>query len=266
MAIITISRGTFSGGKALAECLGKELGYRLLSREELVQATAQRFGASDDELAAALSHKPGLLDRRRFTKRSYVVCVQAELASAVQGDNVVYHGQAGHLLLHKVSHHLRLKVVADMEYRINAAMKHTRYSRELAIQYIKESDHARDEWVRWFYGVDRNDLTTYDLVINLEHFPMSSACKTVADLVQRDFRTTPESQSMLDDLVVTSGIKARLAMDRTIPDDCFEIEAKDGVITITGTARSLDHAKKVRELIHGIPGVRRVESRMETGW
>ncbi len=134
MAIITISRGTFSGGKTLAECLGKALRYRLLSREELVQATARRFGLSQDELAAALSHKPGFLDRQRLTKRSYVLCVQAELASAVQGDNVVYHGQAGHLLLKKVPHHLRLKVVADMEYRINAAMERTDYTRDRAIQ------------------------------------------------------------------------------------------------------------------------------------
>jgi cytidylate kinase len=264
MAIITISRGTYSGGKTLAECLGKTLGYRLLSREELVQATARRFGASQDELAAALSHKPGFLDRQRFTRRGYVACVQAELTSAVQGDNVVYQGQAGHLLLSKVPHHLRLKVVADTEYRIKAAMERANCTRDRAIQYIKQLDEARDAWVRWVYGVDRNDPATYDFVINLEHFPISSACQTVAEIVQRDFQTTPESQRMLDDLVVTSGIKARLAMDRTVPDDCLEIEAKDGVITITGTARSLDDAKKVRDLVHGIPGVRRVESRMET--
>jgi FixJ family two-component response regulator len=35
MPIITISRGTFSGGKELAECLARSLGYACISREVL---------------------------------------------------------------------------------------------------------------------------------------------------------------------------------------------------------------------------------------
>ena len=37
MAIITVSRGTYSGGKNLAESLSQKLGYRSLSREEREQ-------------------------------------------------------------------------------------------------------------------------------------------------------------------------------------------------------------------------------------
>ena len=43
MAIITISRGAYSGIEALAERLREELGYRLLSREELLVNTAKEF-------------------------------------------------------------------------------------------------------------------------------------------------------------------------------------------------------------------------------
>ena len=32
MAIITVSRGTFSGGQSLAECVAEKLGYRCLPR------------------------------------------------------------------------------------------------------------------------------------------------------------------------------------------------------------------------------------------
>jgi len=35
MSIITISRGTFGGGKAFAENLAQKLGYPCLSREQL---------------------------------------------------------------------------------------------------------------------------------------------------------------------------------------------------------------------------------------
>ena len=38
MAIITISRGTMSGGKKLAELLCQRLGYQCISREIIVEA------------------------------------------------------------------------------------------------------------------------------------------------------------------------------------------------------------------------------------
>jgi cytidylate kinase len=266
MAIITISRGTFSGGKALAQTLGKEFGYRLLSREELLQAAAERFGASEGELESALTHRPGFLERHRFTRLHYIHCVQAEMARAVQSDNVVYHGQAGYLLLRGVAHHLRVKVVADLEYRIKAAMERTNLTRDRTIEYIKELDEARDKWVERVYGVDRNDPTCYDLVINLEQISLPAACAIVAEVVQRDFQTTPESQRVVDDLTFASAIRAKISIDRDIADDVLEIEVKDGVVTITGTVRSLNDADRVRALVKAMPGVKRIESKMGTRW
>ncbi len=266
MAIITISRGTFSGGRDLAQCLGEKLGYRLLSREELLQAAGERFGASEGELESALTHRPGFLERHGFTRVHYIHCVQAEMARAVQGDDVVYHGQAGYLLLRGVGHHLRVKVVADMEYRIKAAVERTNLTRDRTIEYIKELDEARDKWVEHVYGVDRNDPTCYDLVINLEQISLPTACAAVAEVVQRDFQTTPESQRVVDDLAFASAIRAKIAIDRSIADEVLEIEAEDGVVTITGTVRSLNDADRVRALVNTMPGVRRIESRMGTRW
>jgi len=37
MAVITISRGSFSGGKMLAECLAEKLGYRCIDRDVIVE-------------------------------------------------------------------------------------------------------------------------------------------------------------------------------------------------------------------------------------
>ena len=62
MAIITISRGTNSGGQSLAECVSKRLGYRCVSRELLVQA-AKDYGVEEEMLSKALEGKPGILER-----------------------------------------------------------------------------------------------------------------------------------------------------------------------------------------------------------
>jgi cytidylate kinase len=266
MAIITVSRGTFSGGIALAECLSAELGYRLLSRRELLTDAAKAFAASEDQLRSALTHKPGFLEGGRLERIHYVYCVQAVLAKEVQGDNVVYQGQAGHLLLHGIPHHLRLKVVADMEYRIKGAMERGHLKRDVAVERIKELDEERDRWVSWVYGADRNDPTTYDLVVNLEHIPISSACEIVVQAVNRDFQSTAQSQQAVDDLVLSSDIQARIGLDRSINCERIEVEASDGVVTVSGTVRTMDDADNVRKLVSQVPGVKDINSRMATRW
>ncbi len=266
MAIITISRGTFSGGKSLAECLSKELGYRFLSREELLAATAEQFKTSAEDLESALMFRPGFLEVHRSTKRHYIYCVQATMARAVQGDDIVYHGQAGHLLLKGIPHHLRLRVVADMEYRIKSAMKRGKLKREQAIEFIEERDEGRDKWVKWVYGVERNDPTLYDLVINLERTSIENACRIVAVYLERDFRTTPESQRIMRDFVLASEIKARIGMDPEIADDMIDVEVKNGTVSISGTVASLADADRARTLIRSVAGVKKIRSKLGTRW
>ena len=57
MSVITISRGSFSGGKMLAECLAHRLGYRCVDRDVIVERAAAS-GVSQDELLDALLKPP----------------------------------------------------------------------------------------------------------------------------------------------------------------------------------------------------------------
>lgn len=269
MAIITISRGTYSGGKELAKGLADRLGYRLLSREQLLTDATKEYGVSEDKLETALMLKPGFLEGLSLKRIHYIAYVTAALCKEVQADNVVYHGQAGHLLLKHVPHHLRLKVVADMEYRIKAAMARSNFTHERAIEYIKHMDGERDKWVKALYNVDRTDPSTYDMVINLENIHIDKACDIVAHAVGLGFQTTPESQKRVDDLVVSSEIRARIAVDAAaqhIADEHIDVDASDGIVTLTGTVRSIADADKIREIARQQAGVKDIVSRMGTRW
>ncbi len=265
MAIVTISRGPYSGLKVLAERLSEDLGYRLLSREELLAHTAEEFGALASQLESALKHAPSFLEGRGLGRRHFVYCVQATMAKAVQRDNVVYYGEAGHLLLKGIPHHLRVRLIANMEDRVGAVMERCSLIREKAVQYIKESDKALEKWVKWVHGVDINDLATVDLAVNLDRISIQSACALIAETADRDFRTTPQSQKIVDDLVLASQIRAKLGLDRKTSDERIAIEADDGVVTITANVRFVAEAHKARELVSQIPGVKEIESKIETG-
>ena len=133
------------------------------------------------------------------------------------------------------------------------------------MQYIKQSDHALERWVKWVHGVDINDPATFDLAINLEHVPIQGACAIIAEAADRDFRTTPQSQKIVDDLVIASQIRAEMGLDREISDERIGIEADDGVVTITANVRFVAEAQRVRELVSQIPGVKAIESKIDTG-
>ncbi len=57
MAIISISRGTKSGGETLAQCLADRLGYPLLGREGLQEAAAH-FGGPAGDLVEKMEDPP----------------------------------------------------------------------------------------------------------------------------------------------------------------------------------------------------------------
>ena len=101
MPIITISRGSYSRGKDVAEKLARELGYECVSREIILEASEQ-FNIPEIQLLEAVRNAPSILDRFRFGKERYVAYVRAALLRYVQRDNVVYHGFAGHFFLQQV--------------------------------------------------------------------------------------------------------------------------------------------------------------------
>jgi hypothetical protein len=67
MSIVTISRGTYTRGKEIAEKLAAKLGYECLSREILLEASEQ-FNIPEIKLVRAIHNAPSILER--FTIRT----------------------------------------------------------------------------------------------------------------------------------------------------------------------------------------------------
>jgi len=268
VSIITISRGTFAGGQSLAECVAVKLGYRCVARDVLIEA-AKEYGVDEEKLYKSLTEKPGLLERLTLDRIHYTAFIRAALCKEVKGDNVVYHGHGGHLLLKGVPHVLRIRVIANMEQRIKAAMDRHDCGRDDAIEYIEKVDEGRARWTKFLYHVDWQDPSLYDIVINLDHISLDSACEIVATAVGlEEFRTTPESQRIMDDLEISTDARARIAADKSIGDAEIEVEVNRGAITVSGTVGSMQEADKIREIVRNTSGILEVNSnmRVRTHW
>ncbi len=259
MAIVTISRGSGSGGRVLAEAVAKELGYDVVSREEVVHE-ATRFGASEEELRKALLEPPRLWDRVQHERRRYLAYVQAALTERAQADGVVYHGNAGHLLLPGVAHVVRVRLIAPVDFRDRVLKERSDLTEAEAEARIKKLDRQREKWTRFLYGVDWLDPRLYDLCISVRTLAMEDAVALVV-LASRSprFEPTVESQRSMADLVLASRVQAALAADeRTFPAE-VRLRARDGVVYVRGRLRPPSLVDAVIEVASGVPGVERVD-------
>ncbi len=258
MPIITISRGSFSGGKLLAQELSRKLGYRCIDRDQVISRAAE-WGVSQDDLRTAIEKPPSFLGQSHHTKYVYLAFIQAALTQELRKGDVIYHGLAGHLLLGKGPHVLRTRIIAPMEFRIAHVQERLKYSRKQAIIYIEHMDDERRRWTQFLYGVDWTDASLFDVVINLEQMSVHEASEVIASAARlKCFASTAETRRTLEDLATASWVKANLAMN---PETCeleFDVAAHDGSVSIKGKVDAPGQAKKIRALTEGITGVKEI--------
>jgi len=210
VAIITISRGSYSNGKAVAEEVARRLGYRCISREVLIEAS-EHFNIREIKLVRALHDAPSILDRFTYGKERYLAYFAAAFLGEVQEDNVVYHGLAGHFFVRGVSHVIKVRIITDLEARVRLEMEREGISADEARRVLKKDDQERRRWSRYLFGVDTWDAALYDLVVHVHKLSVDDAvdliCRT-AGLTQ--FQITPQSRQTLNDLLLAARVKARL--------------------------------------------------------
>lgn len=266
MAIITISRGTMSGGESLAKVLSARLNYPTLGRELLVEAAAT-IGVPEDTLRQRFEKSPNLWARLTTNRKLYVAAVQASLAEHAVTGNLVYHGNAGHLLLKGVPTVLRVRLIAPMEQRVRTVMERQKMTDAAATEYIHSVDEDRVRWTRLLYGVDWSDPSLYDLVFNLEFLSVPAIGAMIALAVEQPaFAPGASVKKALADFALSCRVRVALATNPQTQSVDFDIRANDGAVDLRGelpeagllantSARDRD---EVLRTARSVPGVKNV--------
>jgi cytidylate kinase len=258
VAIITISRGTFTGGQALAECLADKLGYQCLSREVILDAAAA-YGVPVERFIEAMEKPPSFWERLTGERSDYLNYTRAALLERARTGNLVYHGYAGHLLLPGISHVIRVRAIADLESRIETAMDRDNVSRKDAIARIKRIDKERADWMRFLFNVDWQDASLYDVVVNVSRLGVEGACDLVAAMPHMSaFQPTVQSRKAMDDLALASRVWIALAADPVTDGASLKATADSGSVIVTGTAISWDVVDAIQGVAARVEGVRTV--------
>jgi cytidylate kinase len=258
MAIITISRGSYSMGKAVAEKVAERLGYECLSRDVLLEASG-KFNIPEIKLEHAFQDPPSVLERFTHGHQQYVAYIQSALTRHMCRDNIVYHGLAGHVLLKNVSRVLKVRIIADHDKRVAIVMDREKINRKQAEIWLRKIDKTRRKWTQSLYGVDPWDANLYDLVIRLRRLEVDNAVELICSSANmRQFQTSAESRQEMADLALACEIKAEL-VDK-YPD--ISVSSKYGnvlVYGVTGNRQASKLKARVVEICSKMDGINNVE-------
>jgi cytidylate kinase len=256
MSIVTISRGSYSRGKEVAEKLAARLGYECLSRDVLLEASGE-FNISELKLIRALHDSTSVLERFTQGKEKYISYIHSSLLQHVRKDNVVYHGLAGHFFLSNIPHVLKVRVIADMQDRVQEEMRRENISAEKALYILKKDDEERRKWSLQMYGSDTWDSRLYDIVLHIGKLTVDDAVDILFDTAQKpNYQSTPESRKMVEDLALSAKIKVGLFNMASK----IKIEADDGKVTIDllDDIQALKNREEIKKLTRKMDGVKEV--------
>ena len=141
MSVITVSRGSYSKGKEIAEKLAQNLGYECISRDILLEAS-EHFKIPEVRLIRAIHDAPSVLDRFKHGKEKYLIFIREAFLEHILKDNVIYHGLAGHFFIKDVPNILKIRVIANIADRVREEMNRENINEQKAQNFLVKDDEV----------------------------------------------------------------------------------------------------------------------------
>lgn len=199
---VCISRPEGAGGAELGRLVSERLGFAYVD-EEIVARAAAKGGVSPEDVADEERRKRALVRLLQEIGRgaatdSYGLAGPSGLAAegttpdairsliqdaieetAARGDVVIVSHAASHALSGREGV-LRVLVTASPGTRARRLAESRGIGSKEAEKVVKDSDAARADYLRRFYGVSTEAPTHYDLVVNTDVLGIERAAELVA--------------------------------------------------------------------------------------
>ena len=79
---------------------------------------------------------------------------------------------------------------------------------------------------------------------------------------QKAKQTTAKATQVVEDPAITAAVKTKLLADKTVSGLKIDVDTKDGVVTLNGSADTRAEAQRAVKLARGTTGVKRVVNKL----
>ena len=197
MALVALSASYGAAGSRIGPTLAERLGVPFLDRA-IPLAVAERLEVSFDDAAAhdgqasgswlermlsgfigVASGVPAPLPADVFSSDDFRLATEEVLLHQASTGEGVILGRACALVLRERPEVLRVRLDGPEEARLEQAMRIQGIDRETARERMRQTDRARDAYVRHFYGADPRDMSIFHLVIDSTALPWDTVSRLV---------------------------------------------------------------------------------------
>jgi len=190
---VALSRWPASGGEEIAGFVAETLDYGLFGKE-IVSQIAEEQGVGNWLVAGLDEQVRSGIDRfitdafrtRAFTEDHYIREVTRIIATLGRRGMAVILGRGAPFIL-PAEQALRVLVVAPRTDRVERLMKRDRSAREQAEEILKREDETRRKFLLQSFGVDQDDPSQYDLIVNTGQLRSESTARIVVAALKERF-------------------------------------------------------------------------------
>ncbi len=256
MQIICISRGSLGYSTELAEKLSSKTGFTALSRETITDK-ATDFGIPVGKLEVGILRNRPLSEEMSNVVNMYKAFVIAHISERALNEDIIYHGRTGHLVVPGLTNVLRIRAIAEPEYRINEVINRLKVNRKKAKEFIFHTDKDTKKWTHTLFNADLDDPSGYDLILNSANLSAENAASALVRFIQLpEFQATPSMNQMLRNMLLAANCRLSIGSDDRSKGINVGIKADKGNVSVTYMPRQSEEAKTIPDVLAPIEGIK----------
>jgi cytidylate kinase len=264
MSIITISSDV-PCGEAVAEKVATILGYRCVTRQQLIEAR-RRYGIPETKLLNFLETGPNWWQRSSQSARLYSNVLRATMYETVHEGNVVCYGNTGQDFFAAIPHALNILITAPPDYPVPPTQAEG-FDDAQARRHIDHVDKPPRRRLGAVFRIDARAAIRSDLVLNMARMSMQTAIHLIVEAAkQEDYRSIAGSETLLHDLTIAARVYAALSLHPKTKHLDLQVKVINEDVHISGTLHQPDSESEVTQVIQATPGVNKVMSDLRLLW
>lgn len=263
MSLISLFSGSHCKEQAVVQNLVDHTGYRLVSDEEVAASATRLSGLGAGKIARAFTGKASVFNSFTHEKERSIAFLKLALAEMLPADNLIVSGYVSHLIPKKITHTLRVCLIADLKYRSAAAARAAGGSKKEAAKLIHKQDEAAALWVSAVAG--SNDpwaAALYDILIPMDKVTPAEAQDIILSHFRQDvLQPTGASRQAAQDFLLAAQVEVALAKE----GHNVQVGSASGAVTLIINKHVLMLSRledELKSIAGKVPGIRSLETKV----
>jgi CheY-like chemotaxis protein/cytidylate kinase len=263
MSLISLFSGSHCNDQEVVQNLINRTGYRLVADEEVTASASRLSGLGAGKIAKAFCGKASVFNSFTHERERSIAFLKLALAEMLPAGNLILSGHVSHLIPKKITHALRVCLIADLKFRIAAAARLAGVSKKEAGKIIHKQDETAALWVAAVTGgSDPWAASLYDILIPMDKVTSAEANDIIMNhFGQEVVRPTAESRQAVEDFLLAARVEVAMAKE----GHSVQVDSEGGAVSLIINKHVLMLSRledELKSIAGKVPGIRAFETKV----